>query len=501
MIKNGVPTKVYKKGSKAETDALAEAAAAKHEAEHATLIIQFRTENGEATASPLEIPKDITVEQLTTLVNSLLENEEKTPYSFFLNDDEILSSLQDVVNKQKSSIEQVLDIMYRPQALFRVNSVARCTSSLPGHTEAILHVGFSADGKHLASAGGDATVRIWDVNTETPKHTFKGHEDWVLAVSWSPLGDRLASGGKDCQVRVWDPITCKLVGKVMRGHTHPVTSLAWEPVIAGNGSKLLASGSKDGTVRIWDTVRSICVFTLSGHTKAIDALKWGGQGLLYTGSQDRTIRVWDVATGRLYRVLEGHAHWVNSLSLNTEYALRTGPYDHNGRAPSESKDIIEASKTKYDKAAQPAGGNEYLVSCSDDFTLMLWNPKHAAKPVHRMTGHQQPINQVAYSPDGTMIASASFDKSVRLWNGITGAFLAVFRGHVQQVYHVAWSADSRWIVSGSKDSTIKLWSIPKRKMIEDLPGHADEVYAVDWSPDGQRVASGGKDKLLKIWRA
>ncbi len=241
------PTRKKRGTSEAIVDASGES---KTEGEHTTLIIQLTTEAGEATGSPLEIPKDITGEQLTTLVNSLLNNEEKVPYSFYLNEEEIVESLQDIVSKQETSIETVLNIMYRPQALFRVNSVARCTSSLPGHTEAILHVAFSADGKHLASGSGDATVRLWDVHTETPKATFKGHSNWVMAVAWSPSGKKLASGGMDCEVRVWDPSTGKLSGKALKGHKQGVTALAWEPMVADVECKRLASAAKDNDIRV-----------------------------------------------------------------------------------------------------------------------------------------------------------------------------------------------------------------------------------------------------------
>ena len=73
----------------------------------------------------------------------------------------------------------------------------------------------------------------------------------------------------------------------------------------------------------------------------------------------------------------------------------------------------------------------------------------------RMTGHQQLVNDVKFSPDSRLIASASFDKSIKRWDGRTGAFLTTLRGHVQAVYQIAWSADSRLLVSGSADSTLK----------------------------------------------
>jgi len=350
----------------------------------------------------------------------------------------------------------------------------------------------------LASGSGDGTVRIWDVDTETPRFVLKGHQDWVLAVAWSPNGKRVASGDKQGVVRIWDPVEGVKHGKPLKGHTKYITALAWEPMITGVNCTRVASASADGTIKIWDTVRQLCELTLSGHTKAVNDVKWGGQGLLYSCSTDRTIKVWDTKLGKLVRTLEGHANRVNCMSLSTQYALRTGPYDHQGNAPTDEKEVAEACKRKYTAAL--SGGRELLASASDDFTLFLWDPTSTKKPIERMTGHHQPINVVSYSPDGRWIASASFDKSVKLWSGSTGKFTASFFGHVERVYQVCWSSDSRLLVSGSRDSTLKVWSLKTKKLQVDLPGHSDEVYAVDWSPDGERVASGGKDKVLKIWR-
>ena len=141
-----------------------------------------------------------------------------------------------------------------------------------------------------------------------------------------------------------------------------------------------------------------------------------------------------------------------------------------------------------------------------------------------MTGHQNVVMNVKFSPDGRTIASCALDRSIRLWNGVSGQFLErlladilskysrfsfckyknckniFLRGHVNSVYQIVWSPDSRLLMSGSADSTCKLWTMKTRSFHSDLPGHADEVYAIDWSPDGTIAASGGKDKLLKVWR-
>jgi ribosome assembly protein 4 len=342
---------------------------------------------------------------------------------------------------------------------------------------------------------------VWDVLTATPKSTLKGHKSWVMAVGFSPDGKLIASGGMEGNVILWDVDTGLQKGRTMTGHKKWITSLAWEPMCSAQSAPRVASSSKDGDVRIWDTARNCLLLTLAGHTNAVKCVKWGSENLIYSASADRSIKVWETTQGKLVRTLDGHAHWVNTLSLNTEYVLRTGPFDHNGDAPEDEKARGLVCQEKIKKVTQNAEGRELLVSGSDDFTLFLWQPTRDKKPIMRLTGHQQPVNFVQFSPDGALIASASFDNSVRLWNGVTGSFIAVFRGHVQSVYQVCWSGDSRLLCSSSKDSTMKVWDIRTRKLKFDLPGHSDEVFAVDWAPNGQRVASGGKDKVLKLWQS
>ncbi|KAL0075640.1 quinon protein alcohol dehydrogenase-like superfamily [Phycomyces blakesleeanus] len=460
------------------------------------IVAQFKSSDGDVTGPPLNLPGDVTPEQLELLLNQLLEqSEDPLPYSFHVGEDEILKNLW--IDRKDKSTEDTITIVYQPQAVFRVRAVSRCTSTLSGHTEAILSVSFSPNGAQLATGSGDATVRIWDLNTETPQHTLKGHTSWVLSIAWSPDGKTLASGSMDNTVRLWDPKTGKALGDALKGHTKWITALAWEPYHLNSKANRLASSSKDSTIRVWDTTLRKISMTISQHTAAVTCVKWGGEGLIYSASQDKTIKVWN-SSGALVKTLQGHGHWVNSLALSTDFVLRTGPFDHTGKRYASEEESKAAALARY--KAFKGNKPERLVSGSDDFTMFFWEPEASKKPITRMTGHQKLVNHVSFSPDGRMIASASFDNSVKLWDGMTGKFIGNLRGHVGAVYQVCWSSDSRMLISSSKDSTLKIWDIKKMKIKMDLPGHLDEVFAVDWSPGGDKVASGGKDKQLKIWR-
>lgn len=480
------------------------------------VLIKFQaSDTGETIGGSIRVPGGISEKQLEELLNQLhSEQDDPVPYTFALLDEKKEGQLIDIKDDLYHSVlkpglkttEDFMTLVYTPRAVFKVKPITRSNAAIAGHGSTILCCQFAPnDSSRMVSGAGDSTARIWDCNTQTPFRTLAGHTNWVLCVSYSPCGTMIATGSMDNTVRLWNAELGEPLGSALVGHSKWVSSLSWEPLHLTKPGETprLASGSKDGCTKIWDTTRRVCLYTMAGHSNSVSCVKWSGSNLVYTALHDKTIKAWDMtAGGKCIQTLKSHAHWVNHLALSTDYVLRKGGFNHE--SVSLKKFTIDELRIKalenYEKVARVNGQiSERLITASDDFTMYLWEPLKSARPVHRMTGHQKLVNHVSFSPDGRYVTSASFDNSVKLWDGLNGTYITSLRAHVAPVYQTAWSADSRLLVSCSKDNTLKIWDIRTRKMKVDLPGHKDEVYAVDWSMDGKRLASGGKDKMIRLW--
>lgn len=346
---------------------------------------------------------------------------------------------------------------------------APLATPLLGHTGAVYLTSFSPDGKTLATAAYDRTVRLWDTSDPTrPKPLGKpltGHTSWVSSAVFSPDGRTLASAGDDGTVRLWDvtdPAHPRSLGAPLSGHDGTIYLIAFSP-----DGKTLAAATDNRRVRLWnmrDRQRPKPLGALTGSTAAVRSIAFSPDGrTLAGGGDDGMIRLWNMADPRrpkrIGKALTGHTDLVHSVAFSPD-----------GRT---------------------------LASGAADNTVRLWDVgdrRHAEPLGPPLTGHTGPVWSVAFSPDGTMLAAASQDSTASLWNVQDPAYPSQvgepLAGSSGEMYALGFSPDGRTLATGTGDNTVRLWSIPTSDMIGRVGA---------FRPDGRVLATAARDEKIRMW--
>jgi serine/threonine-protein kinase len=161
-----------------------------------------------------------------------------------------------------------------------------------------------------------------------------------------------------------------------------------------------------------------------------------------------------------------------------------------------AKSLSGHTDTVWAVAVSPDG--QILASGSYDKTIRLWDIQ-TGKLQRTLTGHTDAVRAIAFSPDGQMLASGSGDKTIKIWHTQTGELARTLYGHVGPIWAIATSPDAKTLASGSYDGVIKTWNLQTGELLQTLPEHYDSIWAVTISPDGKTLASGSYDGTVKIW--
>ncbi|KAJ7396687.1 F-box-like/WD repeat-containing protein TBL1X [Pitangus sulphuratus] len=351
-----------------------------------------------------------------------------------------------------------------------------------------------------------------DVEIPPNKATvLRGHESEVFICAWNPVSDLLASGSGDSTARIWNLNENSNSGStqlVLRhciregGHDVPsnkdVTSLDWN-----SDGTLLATGSYDGFARIW-TEDGNLASTLGQHKGPIFALKWNKKGnYILSAGVDKTTIIWDAHTGEAKQQFPFHSapaldvDWQNNTtfaSCSTDMCIHVCRLGCDRPVKTFQGHTNEVNAIKWD----PSG--MLLASCSDDMTLKIWSMKQDTC-VHDLQAHSKEIYTIKWSPTGPgtsnpnsniMLASASFDSTVRLWDVDRGVCIHTLTKHQEPVYSVAFSPDGKYLASGSFDKCVHIWNTQSGTLVHSYRGTGG-IFEVCWNARGDKVGASASD--------
>ena len=324
------------------------------------------------------------------------------------------------------------------------------------------------------------------------RNRLEGHNDAVRSVTFSPNGKIIATASEDNTVRLWN-----INGKEIRRFID--NNQRFRNVKFSPDNKIIAAISANNTIKIWQ-INGEKLITLKGQDNQDNFMNSlcfiPDSKILAAPSQDNTIQLWSI-DGQEIKTLKGHKFpiWSISCSLNSKNIITAdlGGFIIIWSANGEKIKTWKAgNQSIFDVSFSPDG--KTIVTAGGDTTIKLWNLD--GKELKTIGKHDNYVTSVSFSSDGQTIISGSADNTVKLWS-IEGKELKTLKGHNNSVFSVSFNPDHKIIASASADNTVKLWNLDQEP--KTLIGHSDSLWAINFSPDGKIIASAGDDKTIQLW--
>jgi WD40 repeat protein len=326
----------------------------------------------------------------------------------------------------------------------------------------------------------------------------------VTAMAFSPNGQVLATGDRSGRINLWDAASFTWFG-VLEGHERnkALLDLAWSP----DGDQLL-SGGKDGKVILWDVLTFEPLYQIAGPAGAL-SLSYSPDGLSFAAANGEGEIVihqsaepfQEESAQTLNRDLAGLTYssgWSNIAAFTPTGELSLWPL----AGDPVSEPIISLTGHGASIAAATAQAyspdGQFLATALDD-QVILWDTT-TWKPLQFLSGHESGVTDLAWSPDGSELASASRDQSVIVWDLESGQPRLHLVEHTRNVTDLAFAPDGRRLATaGSLDDTVIIWDLEDGQSLGRFPGEGDGVWSVGWSPDGQTLAVGLTSGHIQLW--
>lgn len=391
------------------------------------------------------------------------------------------------------------------------------------HFSKVTSLVFSHDNKHFVTSGRDKVIILWQFNQVKALRTIPIYEAVEVIIKLpekfklpgfksDPDCLYVASGGENGLVRVWDVTNSKEIYKQQNSLVSKAQDggLAITKLLLGDSDKTIAVITVDHNIILHHLKSFACLKQFIGFSDDILDVTFVGlnDSHLAVATNSCDIKLYD--SGMNCQLLKGHTDIV--LTLSTSKAnhdlMLSGSKDNTVRLWSLEGVTMTCIGTGLRHTGSVGSvafcntNTNFFVSVSQDTCLKLWdipaNPSDSLNCTKTEIAHQKDINSVTVSPNDKIIATASQDKTAKLWTDSL-TFVGTLKGHKRGVWSVKFSPVDQVVITSSADCTIKLWSVAELNCLKTLEGHDSSVLQVSFLSSGMQILSAGADGLLKLF--